>query len=365
MLFLLLPCLSSSPRYYSRCFLLSPRPVPPRRPRICTSSSPRATGSACNQLNICNNNDIDVCLELPALLAAAAAAAAAKKEKEREQNKSNGGEESGDEGRGGGAEGRGGGREGDTSDHDAKAAVILKLEEVLAESGVMTDLLALPKARVPVIKFTYAPTATRVDVTVNNMLATVNTQLLRAYAEVDPRLRQLVYVIKYWAKQRRVNDAYRGTLSSYAYVIMCVALLQQRSPAVLPCLQVRRAPRPAPPSRRALLSRASRPCSACARGSVPRAHVCLGGSLASPCLSDVPPHAVLPSFLAPLSPPSLPWPPCGVVSSSPPPTATTTNLTINHHTHTHTAHQAMEPTFRATIDGWACDYYDRVDELQV
>lgn len=43
--------------------------------------------------------------------------------------------------------------------------------------------------------------------------------------------------MKHWAKQRAVNDSYRGTLSSYCYVLMCIHLLQTRSPPVLPSLQ--------------------------------------------------------------------------------------------------------------------------------
>ena len=77
----------------------------------------------------------------------------------------------------------------------------------------------------------------QVDVTVNNILAIVNTKLLRDYASIDVRLQQLVYVVKHWAKQRQVNDSYRGTLSSYCYVLMCIHILQQRSPPILPCLQ--------------------------------------------------------------------------------------------------------------------------------
>ena len=34
----------------------------------------------------------------------------------------------------------------------------------------------------------------------------------------------------------QVNDSYRGTLSSYCYVLMCIHLLQQRQPPILPCL---------------------------------------------------------------------------------------------------------------------------------
>ena len=33
-----------------------------------------------------------------------------------------------------------------------------------------------------------------------------------------------------------MNDSYRGTLSSYCYVLMCIHLLQQRQPPILPCL---------------------------------------------------------------------------------------------------------------------------------
>lgn len=76
----------------------------------------------------------------------------------------------------------------------------------------------------------------QVDITVNNILAIVNTKLLGDYAAVDDRLLQLVFVVKLWAKRRQVNDSYRGTLSSYCYVLMCIHLLQQRSPPVLPCL---------------------------------------------------------------------------------------------------------------------------------
>jgi DNA polymerase sigma len=65
-----------------------------------------------------------------------------------------------------------------------------------------------------------------VDVTVNNRLAVINTKLLRDYGAVDARLRALVLLVKHWAKRRRVNDAYVGTLSSYAYALMCISHLQ-------------------------------------------------------------------------------------------------------------------------------------------
>jgi hypothetical protein len=46
----------------------------------------------------------------------------------------------------------------------------------------------------------------QVDITVNNMLAIVNTKLLADYGRLDERLTQLAYVIKHWAKRRQVPD---------------------------------------------------------------------------------------------------------------------------------------------------------------
>lgn len=44
----------------------------------------------------------------------------------------------------------------------------------------------------------------QVDITVNNILAIVNTKLLADYVSIDERLLQLCYVIKHWAKRRQV-----------------------------------------------------------------------------------------------------------------------------------------------------------------
>ncbi|KAA6429974.1 MAG: Nucleotidyltransferase family [Trebouxia sp. A1-2] len=147
-------------------------------------------GSTANCLSICNNNDIDVCLELPEGI----------------------------------------------EDQAGKGEIVEQMGQLLEQAG-MRDVLPLPKARVPVVKFVVGDTNTKVDITVNNILAIVNTKLLKDYGATDERLLQLVFVVKLWAKRRQVNDSYRGTLSSYCYVLMCIHLLQQRSPPILPCLQ--------------------------------------------------------------------------------------------------------------------------------
>jgi len=101
----------------------------------------------------------------------------------------------------------------------------------------MVNVLAIPKARVPIVKFVDPMTDMKCDICVNNLLAVENTILLRSYADIDPRVKQLVVLVKHWAKSRRVNTAFAQTLSSYGYALMCIHLLQTCEPAILPCLQ--------------------------------------------------------------------------------------------------------------------------------
>ncbi|XP_047342676.1 UTP:RNA uridylyltransferase 1-like [Impatiens glandulifera] len=117
-----------------------------------------------------------------------------------------------------------------------KAEVLLRLAEIL-KSDNLQNVQALVHARVPIVKLLDPVSGISCDICINNLLAVVNTKLLRDYAQIDVRLRQLAFIVKHWAKSRGVNETYQGTLSSYAYVLMCINFLQLRRPAILPCLQ--------------------------------------------------------------------------------------------------------------------------------
>ncbi|KAK8570459.1 hypothetical protein V6N13_003137 [Hibiscus sabdariffa] len=121
-------------------------------------------------------------------------------------------------------------------DINDKSEILLKLADIL-QSDNLQNVQALTRARVPIVKLMDPATGISCDICINNVLAVVNTKLLRDYAKMDARLRQLAFIVKHWAKSRGVNETYRGTLSSYAYVLMCIHFLQQRRPAILPCLQ--------------------------------------------------------------------------------------------------------------------------------
>ncbi|KAI1267039.1 hypothetical protein F5Y18DRAFT_381313 [Xylariaceae sp. FL1019] len=91
-----------------------------------------------------------------------------------------------------------------------------------------SDSLEFPKSGVGV----------QCDINFSAHLALHNTALLRCYSHCDPRVRPLVLFVKHWAKARGINTPYRGTLSSYGYVLMVLHyLVNVVEPFVCPNLQ--------------------------------------------------------------------------------------------------------------------------------
>lgn len=91
------------------------------------------------------------------------------------------------------------------------------------------DKLELPKSGVGV----------QCDINFSAQLALQNTHLLRCYSLTDDRVRPLVLFVKHWSKVRGINTPYRGTLSSYGYVLMVLHyLVNVARPFVCPNLQL-------------------------------------------------------------------------------------------------------------------------------
>ncbi|CAF3651726.1 hypothetical protein QX201_007098 [Fusarium graminearum] len=83
------------------------------------------------------------------------------------------------------------------------------------------------------------------DINFSAHLALHNTALLRCYSHTDPRVRPMVLFVKNWAKIRGINSGYRGTLSSYGYVLMVLHyLVNVADPFVSPNLQLFAPPLP-------------------------------------------------------------------------------------------------------------------------
>uniref|UniRef100_A0A8C6VW35 polynucleotide adenylyltransferase n=1 Tax=Nothobranchius furzeri TaxID=105023 RepID=A0A8C6VW35_NOTFU len=97
-----------------------------------------------------------------------------------------------------------------------------------------TDLI---KAKVPILRFREKDSNVEFDLNINNTVGIRNTFLLKSYAHADARVKPLILVVKKWARHHKINDASKGTLSSYTLVLMVLHYLQILNEPVLPSLQ--------------------------------------------------------------------------------------------------------------------------------
>nr|XP_061791065.1 terminal uridylyltransferase 4-like [Nerophis lumbriciformis] len=115
--------------------------------------------------------------------------------------------------------------------------IIEGLAKVLKKHTGLKNILPITTAKVPIVKFEHRQSGLEGDISLYNTLAQHNTRMLAMYAALDQRVQFLGYMMKVFAKRCDIGDASRGSLSSYAYILMVLYFLQQRQPPVIPVLQ--------------------------------------------------------------------------------------------------------------------------------
>ncbi|KAF7297104.1 hypothetical protein MIND_00943300 [Mycena indigotica] len=130
------------------------------------------------------------------------------------------------------------------SDERLSASDLVTMLGDLLERETKFHVKPLPHARIPIVKLSLDPSpglplGIACDIGFENRLALENTRLLMCYAMIDPtRVRTLVLFLKVWSKRRKINSPYKGTLSSYGYVLLVIYfLVHVKNPPVLPNLQ--------------------------------------------------------------------------------------------------------------------------------
>lgn len=120
-----------------------------------------------------------------------------------------------------------------------------KLGVVMEVNG--WDVLRIEDARVPIIQASrsiqgrFGHDKICVDISFNHEVVLHNSRMLLCYSRLHPIVKPLCQVVKWWAKYRELNEPWKGTLSSYAYVIMVIYYLQQRG--IIPSLQTKKSTR--------------------------------------------------------------------------------------------------------------------------
>jgi len=121
-----------------------------------------------------------------------------------------------------------------------RGAQINVLRKIAAELSRVASHHVEPRygAQVPILHWApQRPGMVSCDISVNNVLAVVNSRLVAEYVQLDRRLHTLGLCLKTWAQARGINDRSRGTLSSFAIALMLIHFLQRRDPPALPSLQ--------------------------------------------------------------------------------------------------------------------------------
>ena len=97
------------------------------------------------------------------------------------------------------------------------------------------EVEAVPDAKVPIIRFKHKSSGLEGDVSIYNTLPLRNTKLLHSYAEFDNAVLKMGFLLKKFSKITEICDASKGSLSSYAYIILLIHYLQKME--VIPNLQ--------------------------------------------------------------------------------------------------------------------------------
>ncbi|GAA5855407.1 hypothetical protein JCM9279_006472 [Rhodotorula babjevae] len=103
----------------------------------------------------------------------------------------------------------------------------------------LTDVTSIADAAVPICKFKVLIDGhvIEADLNTNERLGVFNSRLINSYCNLHPLVRPLSVFVKFWAKQRGLNNPSGSptTFSSYTYILLVISYLQHLD--LLPNLQ--------------------------------------------------------------------------------------------------------------------------------
>lgn len=115
------------------------------------------------------------------------------------------------------------------NDSKLTAIYLRELAKVLEKKPWVDSLLVLETAKVPVLKLVSAGTSVPIDITFESAAThsgLLARDLIKRYADTMPELYPLAILFKQLLRERDLNDAYTGGLSSYSVVLMLIHFSQ-------------------------------------------------------------------------------------------------------------------------------------------
>ncbi|KAF3959928.1 hypothetical protein CMV_015306 [Castanea mollissima] len=121
-------------------------------------------------------------------------------------------------------------------EYDRKIELLQDLKKSLTGRWQMVQLIP---ARVPILKCESSDNILSCDISIDNLIVQIKSKLLLGISEIDGRFRDMVLLVKEWAKAHEINDAtpMSGTFTSYSLTLLVIFHFQTCEPAIFPPLK--------------------------------------------------------------------------------------------------------------------------------
>lgn len=117
-----------------------------------------------------------------------------------------------------------------------KQSLLRDLARALRMNGVIRQIQFISQARVPLLIFE-SPSQISCDISVCNLVGQIKSRIFLWITEIDERFRNMVLLVKEWAKSKDINNPKIGTLNSYSLSLLVIFHFQTCEPPILPPLQ--------------------------------------------------------------------------------------------------------------------------------
>ncbi|KAJ8919270.1 hypothetical protein NQ315_003854 [Exocentrus adspersus] len=111
----------------------------------------------------------------------------------------------------------------------------------LVQSRLFTNVIVIPHAKIPILKCVHVATGLSCDINMRNMLGVCNSNLINYYLSLDPKLRKLMIVLKFWARTHKITGQ-NHLFTNYSLNLMLIFFLQHAPFCIPSVLRLQRNP---------------------------------------------------------------------------------------------------------------------------
>lgn len=102
---------------------------------------------------------------------------------------------------------------------------LYRAKSLLINSQLFTNVIVIPQAKIPILKCVHVLTGINCDINLKNMLGVCNSSLINYYLNLDPKLRKIMIVLKFWARTHKITGQ-NHLFTNYSLNLMLIFFLQ-------------------------------------------------------------------------------------------------------------------------------------------